>query len=79
MSKPCVILGGGISGLSLAWFLRRSLGATKKIVVVEGSDRAGGWLRTVSEKDFVFEKGARSFRPSMNGHNLATRIDGDRR
>ena len=73
--SQCVILGGGISGLSLAHFLRRSLGATKKIVLIEGSDRAGGWMRTANEGEFLFEKGARSFRPSMNGVEMLRLIE----
>ena len=43
------------------------MGPTKKIIVIEGSKSPGGWLRTVAEDGFLFEKGARSFRPNNQG------------
>lgn len=70
-SPPSVaILGGGISGLTLAHFLRRSLGPSARIAVVEASARLGGWVQTVEEEGFLFERGPRSFRPSMSGAEL---------
>jgi hypothetical protein len=66
MSSVCVV-GGGISGLSLAWFLRQSLGKSASITLVEGSNQIGGWVRSIDRDGFLFEQGARSFRPSMNG------------
>ena len=48
MNPPTVaVVGGGISGLVVAYRLRRSLGAAARIVVLERSSRLGGKLRTV--------------------------------
>jgi oxygen-dependent protoporphyrinogen oxidase len=46
---------------------RSALGKKAHITVLEGSDRLGGWLRTVHKDGYLFERGARSFRPSMGG------------
>lgn len=62
-----VILGAGISGLSLAWFLRKLYNDTIKITLIEKTSRAGGWVRTVQTQDFLFETGPRSCRSSGNG------------
>ena len=76
MATPSVaILGGGISGLSLAHFLRRALGPAARIAVVEASGRLGGWVETVQEKGFLFERGPRSFRPSMSGAELLRLVE----
>ena len=59
-----VIIGGGISGLSAAYFISRKASAEKvplKITVLEASDRFGGVLRTLRGKDFTMEAGADSF------------------
>eukprot|EP00941_MAST-03F_sp_MAST-3F-sp1_P003784 g3784.t1 len=68
MKKVC-ILGGGVSGLSTAWFLRAAVGRSIEIDLFESSSRFGGWVRTSSDnKDgFVFEHGPRGFRPNGNG------------
>ena len=52
--EKIVIIGGGLTGLSLAFFLRKN-GADA--VVLDRNDRPGGVIRTVSEGDFIFEKG----------------------
>jgi protoporphyrinogen oxidase len=47
------ILGGGVGGLSLAWYLRRALGARNiaaDITVFESQPRVGGWFDTVSRE-----------------------------
>ena len=52
------IIGGGISGLSAAWFAqKRGL----EYVVLEASGRWGGKLQTEKVGDFVVEGGADSF------------------
>jgi protoporphyrinogen/coproporphyrinogen III oxidase len=52
------IIGGGISGLSAAWFAqKRGL----EYVVLEASERWGGKLQTEKIDDFVVEGGADSF------------------
>jgi len=56
-----VILGGGISGLTAAWKAKQ---AGAEITLLEKSDRAGGWIKTVNHEGFLFELGPRSCRPS---------------
>lgn len=67
--KPIAILGGGISGLSAAFYLTK-LGQSvvtplnfQKIVLIESSDRLGGWLNSRKFDDGVIhELGPRSIR-----------------
>lgn len=58
------VLGGGIAGLSSAYFLSRlPLTNISKIVVIEGSNRLGGWIQSERLQDgTVLEGGPRSFR-----------------
>ncbi|KAL0281589.1 UNVERIFIED_CONTAM: hypothetical protein PYX00_002527 [Menopon gallinae] len=59
MSK--VILGGGISGLSAAYYLSKK--PSNGIVLYEASERLGGWIRTrESTSGAFFEQGARTLR-----------------
>lgn len=53
------IIGAGISGLSLAWWLQK---AGKQVALYEASDRVGGQIRTVEKEGFLFEAGPRSLR-----------------
>lgn len=57
-----VILGGGISGLTAALSLRRSCKSVE-IVVLEGSNRLGGWLHSFRQNGLLFEHGGRGIRP----------------
>ena len=60
MSKqhyPIVILGAGVTGLTLAHHLKKK---GKDFVVLETRERAGGVVDTQSEKGFVFENGPNS-------------------
>ncbi|KAJ3197044.1 oxygen-dependent protoporphyrinogen oxidase [Irineochytrium annulatum] len=63
MTGPVIILGGGISGLSAAWFLAKSAPKTLPITVVESTSRFGGWIQTKLEGGTVFELGPRTLRP----------------
>lgn len=65
--KSVVILGAGISGLTAAWYLKKRYGPSIELIILEKSDRAGGWIRTLRDKDFLFELGPRSCRPKGNG------------
>ena len=56
-----LILGAGISGLSLAWYLSRTAHPLD-ITILEKSERAGGWLHTEHTSGFHFEKGPRTFK-----------------
>lgn len=63
MSVPhVVILGAGISGLSLAWFLKQRHGDRMRITVLEKNMRAGGWIHTIEKEGFLFELGPHSCR-----------------
>lgn len=55
-----LILGGGISGLSAAWFLRKK-DPHAQITLLEKTDRLGGWIQTVTREEVLFEKGPRTF------------------
>ncbi len=64
-----LILGGGITGLSAAWFLKREM-AQAKITLLEKENRLGGWIRTNREGGFFFEKGPRTFQLGRSPHLL---------
>ncbi|KAK1329548.1 hypothetical protein QTO34_011753 [Cnephaeus nilssonii] len=64
MGRTVVVLGGGISGLAASYHLSRTPGAPK-VVLVEGSERLGGWIRSVrGPGGAVFELGPRGIRPA---------------
>ncbi|KAJ2733867.1 oxygen-dependent protoporphyrinogen oxidase [Coemansia sp. BCRC 34962] len=69
------VLGGGISGLSTAWYLTQRLPRSAAITVVEGSDRLGGWVRTERRKAgaavVLAEKGPRTLRTGTSREALA--------
>ncbi|CAH1781708.1 unnamed protein product [Owenia fusiformis] len=60
------ILGGGIAGLSTAYYLTRTAQqAFKRIILIEGSNHLGGWIKSVRQDNgAVFEHGPRSLRGS---------------
>jgi oxygen-dependent protoporphyrinogen oxidase len=57
--KRIIILGAGISGLSLAYFLSKR--GDCEITVIEKKQRAGGWMTSNSLGGFLFEEGPRTF------------------
>ncbi len=60
MSKqhyPVIILGAGVTGLTLAHYLNKK---GKDFLVLETQERAGGVIHTQTEKEFVFESGPNS-------------------
>jgi len=58
-----VIIGGGIAGLSTAFYLLKQ-SSVKRIVVLESSSRLGGWIDTTRNKDgTIYEHGPRTVRP----------------
>ncbi|MDL1882226.1 protoporphyrinogen oxidase [Anaerolineae bacterium CFX8] len=68
LKRHVVIVGGGISGLSAAWYLQqsRSSGMDINCTVLEASDRWGGKILTeqvegIAETPFVVEAGPDSF------------------
>jgi len=55
------VVGGGISGLAAAHRLRRLLGPTARITLLEQSDRLGGKLRTAEVGGVAYDVGAEAF------------------
>ncbi len=68
--KTIIILGGGISGLTLAYDLAKHQNQFH-IRLLEKTDRLGGWIDTDTSTGFLFEKGPRIFRGSRSAHFLA--------
>lgn len=66
-----VVVGGGISGLSLCWFLRNVKGI--QVHLVEKAAKVGGWCTTdrnlvgKSNHSYLFENGPRGFRSDGKG------------
>lgn len=66
IGKPdrIVIIGGGISGLSSAFYLQREAerqGRELEITIVDGAPALGGKINTLQRDGFVIEKGPDSF------------------
>jgi oxygen-dependent protoporphyrinogen oxidase len=61
--KRIAIIGGGIAGLSAAFYLEkaRAAGAPLQWILLEKSDRLGGVIRTEHRDGFVLEAGPDSF------------------
>ena len=62
MSKRVAVIGGGISGLTTAFLLKKR---GFQVKVFEASDRLGGNVQTVSRDGYTFEEGPNSFRVSV--------------
>jgi oxygen-dependent protoporphyrinogen oxidase len=54
MKKQIVIIGAGLTGLSLAYFLKK---AGKEVLLLEKSNRTGGVINTMNEDGFIYETG----------------------
>ncbi|KAG7469016.1 hypothetical protein MATL_G00124360 [Megalops atlanticus] len=64
MQKTVAVLGGGIGGLSACYHLSKSP-QVSKVLLLEGSGRFWGWLRSTRRQDgAVFEHGPRGVRPA---------------
>ncbi len=59
-----IVLGGGISGLSLAWYLSKF--ETCEVILLEREARVGGFLQTISTDGFLFEKGPKIFKAARS-------------
>ncbi|KAF8929669.1 oxygen-dependent protoporphyrinogen oxidase [Dissophora ornata] len=76
------VLGGGISGLSTAWYLARTAPSNVAITLLEGTRRTGGWLHSDRVNDpqhpggsVLLERGPRSLRPQgVSGLNTLEMI-----
>lgn len=64
MSAPVTVLGGGISGLSAAYYLTKK--KIPSVILFEATKRLGGWIKTEqhTKHGFRFETGPRTIRPS---------------
>lgn len=67
-----LILGGGISGLALAWYLSKR--TELEIHLLEKEPKVGGHLQTDYSQGFLFERGARIFKVSRSSA-LLTLLD----
>lgn len=61
MAERIAVVGGGVSGLTAAYRLRRALGADARIDVFEASDRVGGVLHTTTVGGQAVDVGAEAF------------------
>lgn len=71
-----IVLGGGLSGLSVGYYLLKKFGQPSAIF--EASSRIGGWIKTENHKDrgFIFEAGPRTIRPKgLSGANTLEMIE----
>ncbi|MFC5703806.1 protoporphyrinogen oxidase [Cohnella faecalis] len=62
--KRVAVVGGGLTGLSAAFYLRRlaeEQGKSVDVTVLEGSARLGGIVNTLRKDGFVIERGPDSF------------------
>ncbi|MED6167994.1 Protoporphyrinogen oxidase 1, chloroplastic [Stylosanthes scabra] len=59
----CVVVGGGITGLSVAHALS-SKHSIPNVVLTEAAHRVGGNISTVERDGFLWEEGPNSFQPS---------------
>jgi oxygen-dependent protoporphyrinogen oxidase len=61
--KTVVVIGGGVTGMSTAYYLQKSIqngNMDVNIVLVEASDRLGGKIKTLHDGEFTMESGADS-------------------
>lgn len=70
MKKKAIILGGGISGLTLRYYLSRKY-PDLDITLFEKEHRLGGIIESMHEGGFFFEKGPRTFKASKSHHLLS--------
>ncbi|KAI9593176.1 hypothetical protein BDF19DRAFT_448833 [Syncephalis fuscata] len=63
--RHVVVLGGGISGLSVAYNLLRS-SPKLRVTLVEAADHVGGWVdsREIGPESIICETGPRTLRPA---------------
>jgi len=53
-TSDIIIIGGGLTGLTLAYYLKK---AGKDFMLIEQQDRTGGVINTISEQGFTYETG----------------------
>lgn len=60
-ARHIVIIGGGITGLSAAYYLKKSMNTPLRITVMEKGETFGGKIHTFKRDGFIIEKGPDSF------------------
>ncbi len=62
--KTIAIVGGGITGLTAAYYLQKEIDLKQlpyKVTLIEGSNRLGGKINTIKKDGYLIERGADSF------------------
>lgn len=68
------ILGGGISGLSAAYYLSKAI--KSPIALFEATGQIGGWIKSSQQQGYIFESGPRTIRPAgTKGKNTLKLIE----
>lgn len=75
MAKKVIVLGAGIGGLAAGWFLKQREGSNVELTILEKSSRPGGWIETIRQEGFLFEKGPRSIRTKSLSPEAAQLIE----
>ena len=71
----CVIVGAGISGLTLAQaFASEHSRSVSKVLITEAQDRVGGNITSKKSDGFLYETGPNSFQPGDPVLKLAVRL-----
>jgi oxygen-dependent protoporphyrinogen oxidase len=70
-----VVLGGGISGLATGWYLQQLGGEHLDITVVENEPQPGGWIGTVWQAGYRWERGPHSLRVHSSSHTALALIE----
>lgn len=79
-NRRIAVIGGGLTGLTTAYYLAKRLPSTVRITLYEASDRLGGWIQTDRVPVDVsgvrgtvsFERGARTL---SSLHSTCWRFD----
>lgn len=81
-----LLVGGGIASLSTAFYIKKLALPVSQIIIVESSDRLGGWINSEkifdkeNNRNIIFESAARIFRykplqrRELNTLNLASEL-----
>lgn len=69
------VLGAGISGLTIGWFLKQKFNGQMKLAIFDKEERAGGWIETREEEGFLFEQGPRSCRTKGAGQETLALVE----
>lgn len=65
--KKVVILGAGLTGLTLAWKLYQKFHNSIDITIIEAKQDIGGWIQTCRSSDMILDLGPKGFSSAGNG------------